>query len=423
MMRFFLALILGLMSAPVAFAADSDKPLLNHIDLVISTNGAIPFPEEMVLLRVRTILFHGEVAQQEFEQPSLENFSWMQLGSDRSYRTVIDGAPAIVFERLLALYPIKSGKLAIDSFVHHLTLIDNDNIRRKVDLHSSQAYVEVGAWTAPRGGPAKANWLPASSFSVTDKWNPEPDRFTPGVIAHRTVTIEAKGITADRLPPAPHVRAPGAIIFGGTVERTTTMSPTGPIARGIYRWDLSLTTSLPVTISEVHIPWFDTKSRQMRDAVIPARTLAFVAAAREHEPENTSSSSCIIAVIAGVAAFVLGLAILFLRSGFDRGIVPIAEHLRLWRELKELRHSARSGDPVALRSAIFALARRDPAKWPTCMETPSVQNKLEALDRYLFGSREGGAPNLRAMSKSIAEAWTASASRHTRLREDHALSQ
>ncbi len=423
MMRFVLALIFGLISVPLAFAAGGDKPLVNHVDLIISKHETTPFPEEMVLLKVRTVLFQTEVAEQEFEQPSLENFSWMQLGSDRSYRTVIDGAPAIVFERLLALYPVKSGKLVIDSFVHHLTLVDSNNIRRKVDLRSPQAYVDVGPWTAPRGGPAKANWLPASSFSVNDKWNPEPDRFTPGTIAHRTVTIEAKGITADRLPAAPQVRAPGAIILGGTVERVTTMTPTGPIARGVYRWDLALTTALPVTIDAIHIPWFDTKSRQMRDAVIPARTLAFVAAAREHTSQNSPSTNRMTLMVAGVGAFILGSIVLFVRSGHAPGVVSIAEHLRLQRELKGLRRSARSRDPGAFRSAIFALSRRDPARWHSCAETPSVESGLAALDEYLFGSRGDTAPNLRAINKSITTAWAASASSRTGHGTDNALSQ
>jgi hypothetical protein len=405
MMRFVLAFIFVFMSAPIAFAAGSDTPLANHIELIVSTNGVTPFPEEMVLLKVRTILFHGEVTHQELEQPSLENFSWMQLGSDRSYRTMIDGAPAIVFERLLALYPVKSGKLVIGSFVYHLALVNNDNVRRKVDLRSPQSYVDVGAWTAAHGGPARANWLPASSFSITDKWNPEPDQLTSGTVAHRTVTIEAKGITADRLPAAPHVHAPGAIIFRGTVERTTTMTPTGPIARAVYRWDLALTTSLPVAVAGVHIPWFDTTSRQMRDAIIPARTLAYAAATSEHSGQGTSSIGGFTLAATGFAAFLAAWMILGFRVGGDRPHTSIAGQLRAWRELKEIRGAARSGDPGRFRSAISALSRHDPAEWQACLETPSVRNGLATLDQYLFGSHGGARPNLRALSKSIVSTW------------------
>ncbi|HTJ03663.1 MAG TPA: hypothetical protein VL492_12805 [Methylovirgula sp.] len=423
MMRFALALIFVLFSAPTAFAAGTDKPLANHIELIISTNGVTPFPEEMVVLKVRTILFHGEVTHQELEQPSLENFSWIQLGSDRSYRTMIDGAPAIVFERLLALYPVKSGKLIISSFVYHLALVDNDNVRRKVDLRSPQASVDVGAWTASQSGPTKPNWLPASAFSITDTWNPEPDRLTSGAVAHRTVTIEAKGITADRLPAAPHVHAPGAIIFRGTVERTTTMTPTGPIARAVYRWDLALTTSLPVAVAGVHIPWFDTKSRQMRDAIIPARTLAFAGATTEHFGQSTPSISGFTLAATGFAAFLAAWMILGFRVNRDRPRTSLARQLRTWRELREIRGAARSDDAGRLRSAISALSRRDPAVWQACLETPSVRNGLSALDQYLFGSHSGSRPNLRALSKSIAREWNVAASSGTAPSEDHALSR
>src|SRR6185437_11487628 len=129
------------------------------------------------------------------------------------------------------------------------------------------------------GGPEESDWLPASQLSITDKWDPQPDRMTQGEIAHRTVIIEAKGITADRLPPVPEMRAPGAVIFGGTVERSTKMTPEGPVARGVYHWNFALTTALPVTTGVIVIPWFDRKSRRMRDAVIRARTIPFAAAA------------------------------------------------------------------------------------------------------------------------------------------------
>lgn len=412
MMRLALALICVLISAPMAIAAGSDTPLANHIELIVSTHGVTPFPEEMVVLTVRTILFHGEVTHQELEQPSLENFSWIQLGSDRSYRTMIDGAPAIVFERLLALYPVKSGKLTIGSFIYHLALVDNNNVRRKVDIRSPQATVDVGAWTASQGGPAKPNWLPASAFSISDSWTPEPDQLTSGTVAHRTVTIEAKGITADRLPAAPHVHAPGAIIFRGTVERKTTMTPTGPIARAVYRWDLALTTSLPVAVAGVHIPWFDTTSRQMRDAIIPARTMAYIAATTEHFGQSTSRIGGFTLAAAGFAAFLAAWMILRFRVGGNRPQTSIAGQLRAWRDLKEIRSALRSGDPGRFRSAISALSRHNPAGWQACLETPSVRSGLATLDQYLFGSHGGVRPNLRALSKSIARAWEMRQSPH-----------
>ena len=165
-MRFVLALIFGLFSASIALADVSgvDKPRLNHIGLVISTIGATPYPQEMVLLKMRTILFKTEVSEQEVEQPSLENFSWAQLGSDRSYRTLVDRAPAIVFERLLALYPVKSGKLVIDPFVHHLTLVDSNNVETEGPRPPLGASLRrCRPMDRAAGGPAEIKWLPASS--------------------------------------------------------------------------------------------------------------------------------------------------------------------------------------------------------------------------------------------------------------------
>lgn len=408
-MRFALVILFGLLSASAAFAATSGagQPLVNHMEVSVSTGGRTPYAQEMVLLKVRTILYHDEVTKQEFEQPPLENFSWVQLGPDRSYRTFLNGLPAVVFERSLALFPIKSGKLPIGSFIHHLTLVDSNNIRHETDLRSPPTFLNVAPWAARSGGPEDSTWLPASQLSITDKWDPSPDHMTSGEIAHRTVTIEAKGITADRLPPVPRMRAPGAVIFGGTVERSTTMTPEGPVARGVYHWNFALTTALPVTTGVIVIPWFDTKSRRMRDAVIPARTMAFATAARENAGGKAPGSDGATLAAAGLAGFILASAILFIRRDHESNAISIMERWRLWRQFRKLRRTARSADPRAFRAALYDFGKCDPPRWRTCLQASSVTNELAVLDEHLFGRHKRAAPNLSSLIRRIAKAWKA----------------
>lgn len=408
-MRFVLTILFSLLAASAAFAETpgANQQLVNHMEVSVSTGGRTPYAQEMVLLRLRTILYHDEATKQEFEQPPLENFSWVQLGPDRSYRTLLNGAPAVIFERSLALFPVKTGKLPIGSFIHHLMLVDSNNMRHEVELRSPPTFLNVAPWTARSGGPEESDWLPASQLSITDKWDPQPGRMTQGGIAHRTVTIEAKGITADRLPPVPEMRAPGAVIFGGTVDRSTQMTPAGPVARGVYHWNFALTTALPVTTGVIVIPWFDTKSRRVRDAVIPSRTMAFATAPRENSGQDTPRAGGAALAAASAMAFASAMAILFIRRDRDPLPVSIAEQWRLWRDLKELRRAARSGDPNMARAAIYALAKLDPPRWQACLQDFSVRNGLAVLDESLFGLHESAVPNLRPLSKSIARAWEA----------------
>ena len=323
-MRFAIAILFSLVCSAAAqgavSGANSAIGAIGYVDVVVKTTaGATPYPEEMVLLTARTVLFRTQVTEEDLEQPAMVNFSWKQLGPDRSYMTDVNGAPAVVFERILALFPVKAGKLTIGAFVHHITFVGTDNVRHEADLRSSSIQLEVRPWASARGGPDATNswWLPARSLTVTDKWEPEPDRLKPGETARRTVTLDAAGITADHLPPAPEFNSHGVLTFGGTVERATLSTPTGPLARATYRWDVGLAYGTPATIQAIHIPWFDTTSRRMRDAVIPARRVAFTT--QLHSSGITTWKFSRIGLIgSGFVSFVIALAILFAGSESGR---------------------------------------------------------------------------------------------------------
>jgi hypothetical protein len=226
-------------------------------------------------------------------------------------------------------------------------------------------------------------------------------------MAHRMVTIEAKGITADRLPPAPRMRAPGAVIFGSTVERSTKMTPEGPIARGVYHWNFVLTTALPVTTGVIVIPWFDTKSRQTREAVIPSRTMAFATVPRENSAGRTPGANGATLAVAGLAGFILAMAILFIRRDRGSNTISIMEQLRLWLQFRKLRRTAASADPRAFRTALYEFVKCDPPRWRACLQISSVTSELAVLDEHLFGRHKDAAPNLRSLTRKIAKAWKA----------------
>lgn len=402
--------LLGLVCAMTTalYAASASDPVIGHMEVIIENSGEAPYPDEMVLVRIRSTLLGVQIALEQIEQPSLRNFSWMQLGQDHWYGCDVEGAPAKCFERVLALFPIRSGQLIIDPFVHHLTVVGADGARRQLDLRSAPVSLAVRPWTAARGGPDARDswWLPVKSLTVTDKWEPEPDRIRPGETAHRTVVVEAVGIGAERLPPAPKLRSPGLITFAGPVERTTTQTPAGPIARAVYRWDVRPVATSPATLEAVHIPWFDTVSRRMRDAVLPARQVAFFSDQKGAPPKHPLLERSILP-LSLLVAFITGLAILFVgprSQGQSFTRLPLEPFLAR-RDLKELRRAARSDDPNALRRGIYDLARRDPRRARRWLFEPSVRSGMSALDRYLFATAGVEPPELNFLVKTITKAW------------------
>jgi hypothetical protein len=409
--RFGVLTLLGLvcaMTTSLYAASASDQPAIGHMEAIIENSDEAPYPEEMVLVRIRSTLLGTQIALELIEQPALQNFSWMQLGQDRWYGCDVEGAPAKCFERVLALFPIRSGQLTIDSFIHHLTVVGADGARRQLDLRSAPVSLAVRPWTAARGGPDARDswWLPVKSLTVTDKWEPEPGRIRPGETAHRTVVVEALGIGAERLPPAPKLRSPGLITFAGPVERTTTQTPAGPIARAVYRWDVRPVATSPATLEAVHIPWFDTVSRRMRDGVLPARQVAFFSD-QEGAATKHPLLERFILPLSLLVSFITGSAIVFVgpRSQGQGHTSHLLERFKARRNLKELRRAARSGDPSALRLRIYSLARRDPQRARRWLFEPSVRSGMSALDRYLFATAGVEPPELNFLVKTITKAW------------------
>nr|WP_043750428.1 BatD family protein [Methylobacterium nodulans] len=384
----------GWKAAALALLLTSPALALEPGDLTLTvtpeTGGnATPYPREMVLLHIRGT-YRAQITLEDLRQPPLQNFSWTQLGRDRWFKTSVDGQEARGFERVVAVFPQHAGQFTIDPFVHRLTIVDGGG-RRVVDVPSAPVPLAVKAWTGPGGPEVKEPWwLPASAVTVTDVWNPEPETLKVGESARRTVIIEAKGMTGDGLPPRPIMRTRGVLTFAGPTERQTVITPTGPVSRATYQWDVRPGVSEPVTLSEIRVPWFDTVSRTMREAEIPARIVGSRAKADPDEADRPPPRSPWLAPLASLAAFGLGL-ILF--AGFRTTSDPRIGLLRA------LRRAARRGDGLSVRAL---LSGADPALADHWRRDPATAPHLAALDRALFGPGETPMPDLSALVRALA---------------------
>ena len=347
--------------------------------------GAQPYAREMVLLRLRGV-YRTQILLEELRQPALVNFSWTQLGRDHWGRTRMpDGQMALEFERTIAVFPQHTGTFTIDPFVHRLTINDGGE-RKQVDVRSEPIPFPVAAWTGATGGPDAAEpwWLPARDVSITDSWDPDPETLNKGDTARRIVTLEAQGMLAEGLPPRPVMRTRGIITFAGPVKRETLITPSGPVARATYQWDIKKGVSEVIPLDAIKIPWFDTLTRTLRETEIPARQIGGGLAEREEDLRPAAPASWPALAAAALAAFGLGLALIGFRTGPAR--------LRLDRgQARALRLAAAAGDAAAFRAALGRAAQAQPDLAALWREEPDLAQDLAALDRQVFGQAPAGA--------------------------------
>jgi hypothetical protein len=390
-----LALALILLAPLPAQAEVEPGDLTLTVTAELNGNSA-PFAREMVLLKIHGV-YKQPILLEEVVQPSLANFSWTQLGRDHWSRTKLpDGQSAIAFDRTVAVFPHHAGQFTIEPFIHKLTVNDVGE-RRVVEVRSKPIPFPVAPWTEPGGGPDAKEpwWLPAKDVAITDSWSPDPETIKVGETARRIVTLEAQGMVAEGLPPRPVMRTRGIITFAGPVTRETLLTPSGPVARATYQWDVKPGVPEIIPLDAIAIPWFDTSTRTMRETEIPARQIGGGLPDRETDRAPPAIPSPLVTAAAALAAFGLGLALI----GFGLG----RPSLRLSASARRaLRAAARAGDPAGFRAALDAAMRDAPDLARIWRGRPDVAAALAALDRSVFWAAGAPVPDLPALARALS---------------------
>ena len=392
----------GILLSVVLLLAPPARAEISPGDLTLTVtperNGnAAPFSREMVLLRIHGV-YRQQILLEEVVQPSLANFSWTQLGRDLWTKTRLpDGQVAIAFDRVVAVFPHHPGDFTIEPFIHRLTVNDGGT-RQVVNVPSPPVSLPVAAWTKETGGPDVKEpwWLPAKDVTITDSWSPDPETIKLGESARRIVTIEAQGMIAEGLPPRPVMRTRGILTFAGPVTRETIITPSGPIARATYQWDVRPGIPEIIPLDAIVIPWFDTVARIMREAEIPARQIGGGLPDRDEDAKPSTPVSPAIIGAAGLLAFGLGLALI----GF--GGQGRTRSLRLDRATRRsLRLAADTRDPVAFRATLGTALQREPALASHWHGNVEIAARLSALDDAVYGRGDPASLDLRGLADRL----------------------
>lgn len=393
MARFCLVLLPLLLAAPAR--AEIEPGDLTLTVTAERAGNAAPYAREMVLLRIRG-LYRQQILLEEVVQPTLANFSWTQLGRDTWRRERLpDGQVGLAFDRTVAIFPHHAGDFTIDPFVHRLTVNDLGT-RRVVDVRSNPIPLPVAPWTQGSGGPEVKEpwWLPARDVSVTDSWSPDPETLKMGETGRRIVTVEAQGMVAEGLPPRPVMRTRGIITFAGPVTRETILTPTGPVARATYQWDVRPGVPEVIPLDAISIPWFDTVSRTMREAEIPARQIGGGLVDGADAAPAPAATAPLVAAAAGLAAFGLGLLLL--------GFGPGGARLRLTGpHRRALKRAAAANDPVAFRAAVAGAMQAEPELAALWRARPAIVAGLAALDRAVYAPAGRETPDLAGLARLL----------------------
>ncbi len=321
-----------------------------------------------------------QIALETLTFPNSEEYDWMQLARDQWRDEEVGGRTVRVFERRIALFPRHAGALAIGPVEHRLTVVGANNVREPLVVTAPQITLPVAPF------PADALPLAARSLTVEDKLSTPPGALRDGETLVRTVTLKADGTLPHLLPARPALREPWLISFAAPERREMQPTPNGPVTTVTWEWHLRPKTGEPGVLPAVIIPWFDTATRQMRSAEIPAIPFGYASFGNNRSgAEHLPAGQVRIALLAVGAGLLAGLAVAMLGAPQRRR----ANLMRTIRRLspidptrRNLKRAALTGDASKFRRAAEAYLRRRRA-----LGLRVTGRETAGLDELLYGAR------------------------------------
>ena len=353
MVRIVLGLILALCTTAV-WAQRAVDPNDLALTITLEDMAVAPYEQEMVLLTIHGV-YRRHITREKLEQPDFAGFNWMQMGQDHWYESELDGRTVKNMRRRMAIFPQKAGRLEIGPFVHHLTLLDENNNWFQHKIESAPLVLDVQP--APQ---TDAWWFPVRRLEITDRWSNAPDQLAEGEGVLRIITISALGASLDMIPPMPELRSPSAHIFPHPEKRLVDLTPRGPVSIAFWRWTIKPRDPPSAILEPIEFSFFDTVERKMRTARISAQRVAMADGAflmpepaEDSEPVSLRAGAMSLAML---AAFMFGLGPI-IGAGRHLSFEAIGNWLHVQTLKRTLRNSARKGDLAALRRASQSLNR------------------------------------------------------------------
>lgn len=257
------------------------------------------------------ILLRPQVQNPSLDDPKAEGVQFERLGEDRVTEVNRDGQRYRLIERRYALLPQHSGRVEIQSPVLSATvpesrasrgrnggspspfgegdspferLFGRDPFAEMEGLFQRTRPIQVrgpvlSLTVEPQPRDAPTPWLPADDLQLVESWTPDPDqaesrgRIRVGEPLTRTLAITALGLSANQLPDLSLAVPAGIQVYPDKPRAETRAEGDRLVAVKEMKFALVPSQAGRLTLPEVRLAWWDTRTDQARVAVLPERVL------------------------------------------------------------------------------------------------------------------------------------------------------
>ena len=262
------------------------------------------YVQEQLVLTLR--LYHSiNLRSLSAPEPDLPNAVVTKIGESQ-YEKVENGIRYGVYEQRFAIFPQSSGVLTIPTQTFSAQVADNRRgffsfnmgPGKSVRARTEEKTVTVEPKPTNYAG---ANWLPAKSLTIEERWSKDPDDIELGEPVTRTLVITSVGLASAQLPPTPQPTINGLKFYPDQPQTKDESGDSGLIGTRQESIAIVANQGGTFTIPEVRIHWWDTESQTENIAKIPARTIKIAGGAPASLPTQNTQSPAPTSTASGVS--------------------------------------------------------------------------------------------------------------------------
>jgi hypothetical protein len=213
-----------------------------------------------------------DLLEAQLTPPAMSGGQVTQMGQQSKEYEVINGRRYMVITKEYLIQPQKSGSFTIEAPVFNGQIRHNYR-RMAVSAIADPLTIEV----KPLPNDYSGDWLPGEFVDLSEEWQPSDSEVTVGTPITRTLTLTAVGITKEQLPDITMEAISGIRSYPDESDRKQLVRDGRVISQLVTSFALVPQTPGTYTLPEMSIPWFNTVTKRVEYATLPAKTITVIA--------------------------------------------------------------------------------------------------------------------------------------------------
>lgn len=258
-------------------ASETDSSTQQELFITSEVSSKEVYVQQQLTLTVK-LHFAAELKRGSLTEPALDGANINQIGKDKESETIINGRRYRVIERAYAISPQESGEFVLKSPIFSGEIMMPSTRRNSFLSFADTKPVSVIGDEIPivvKAIPAQYQgmWLPSELLSVHQEWQPEDGNFIVGEPITRVITLTAAGLSEEQLPEIDMPLPDGLKVYPDQAQLHTGLNSNRLVSQKVRNFAIVANQAGTYNIPEIVIPWWNTKTNQYQEAVIPAQTI------------------------------------------------------------------------------------------------------------------------------------------------------